>query len=155
MSTIRCVFIGGLAVGKTKLLKTASFDSGRCPPTIGVDNVLFDYRNYHFQCWDTSGSPKFKAVSQLFIKSAAVIVYVYDAHRPETLVEVPQNAIIVANVKNGRVEHHLNHLHINVADRDDVESLLDILIESFVSRVSLGTIEIESTRSAKDCCVCC
>lgn len=149
MDPIRCVFLGKTAVGKTTFLKRAAYDFGPIVPTIGVDNQLFEYKSIYFQCWDTSGIEKFKAVADMFVQHTQMIVYMYDAGRPETLerAHIPQGAIVVANVYNYEGQIEKGHIPVNAYDRGSVDALLDLLIERSPPR----PVKKEQTR---ECCSC-
>jgi len=84
-----------------------------------------------FLSWDTSGIDKFKTVADMFVQHAQMIVYMYDAGRPETLeiAHIPQGAIIVANVYNYEGEIEEGHIPVNAYDRGSVDALLDFMIE--------------------------
>ena len=153
MDTVRCVIVGKTTVGKTTLLKRAAYDFGPVIPTIGVDNQLFDYKGIYFQCWDTSGVDKFKAVADMFVQHTQIIIYMYDAGRPETLeVEsIPQGAIIVANIYNYEGEIEEGHIPVNAYDRSTVDALLDLVIEKVPRQQE---IRKSGKVQTQECCSC-
>ena len=154
MRTLRAVFVGESGVGKTTLLRRASKDSGRIVPTIGVDNALFDYAGVFFQCWDTSGQPQFRTVAQMFIEKSRLVIYMYDASKPETFVSenVPENAIIIANVSvRGTFPLDRDH-HLPFSDSNpqSVKDILDLL-------KTYAIVEPEYTKEKRiepECCCC-
>ena len=154
MEPVRCVFIGKAAVGKTTLLRRAARDSGPVIPTIGVDNQLFEYKGRYFQCWDTSGIDKFKTVADMFVQHAQMIIYMYDAGRPETLEieNIPPGAIVVANIYNYEGKTEEGHLPVNADDRTSVEALLNLMIEKSHSLLPVQNKNAQA--QTKECCTC-
>ena len=151
MSTIRCVFIGETNVGKTTLLNIAGNTDRRIKPTIGVDNVLFDYNNRYYQCWDTSGAPQFEAVVNLFVIKSSLIVYVYNTNRKETFKpdNIPEDALIVANIRSGAQPISNAHIPVSIHDRNSINRLLDILADKYTEQEPVVTIT-----NSRECCTC-
>ena len=150
MSTIRCVFIGETSVGKTTLLNIAANSNRRIRPTVGVDNILFDYKDRYYQCWDTSGSPQFESVVNLFVIKSPLIVYVYNTNRPETFKpeKIPENALIVANIRAGAKPISNVHIPVSIKDKISIDRLLDILADKYVE------IEPVMIKTNRECCIC-
>ena len=150
MSTIRCVFIGETGVGKTTLLNIAANSDRRIRPTVGVDNILFDYKDRYYQCWDTSGSPQFESVVNLFVIKSPLIVYVYNTNRPETFKpeKIPENALIVANIRAGAKPISNAHIPVSIKDKISIDRLLDILADKYVE------IEPVIIKTNRECCIC-
>ena len=151
MRTLRAVFIGESSVGKTTLLRRASKDSGRIVPTIGVDNALFDYDGVFFQCWDTSGQPQFRTVAKMFIEKSRLVIYMYDASKPETFVSenVPENAIIIANVSvRGTFPIDRDHLPFSDSNPQSIKDILDLLKTYAIVEPCI------SEENRPECCCC-
>jgi small GTP-binding protein len=153
MDTIRCVFLGESGVGKSTILSKMAKNNYHITPTIGVDNVLFEYKKIHFQCWDTSGSTQFGAVVNLFEKRTSHKVYVYDTSRPITFnrEKLPQDGIIVANVRENKPP--LVHTHIVVREDDQlsIENLMNIMTTTFETEESTISVVYDQ----RECCTCC
>lgn len=152
MATIRCVFIGASGVGKTTLLTRAAGRRHIVLPTIGVNNMLFCYKNIQYQCWDTSGAEKFKVLSKIFIRNTSQCVYMYDPSRPETFDEndIPHNALIIANVQNFNGILPENHTQVDVGDDESIRQFLDIL--RLCSGIS--PVEIHQPQDSSTTCCC-
>lgn len=90
MHKFKVIFLGDQQVGKTTLLKRAIEGTlcSKIQPTIGVDNLFYFSNDVTLQCWDTSGSDRFKKVIPLFARDCDMAVYVFDARRPQTLLNV-------------------------------------------------------------------
>jgi len=151
MEPIRCVFVGKSAVGKSTLLKRAAYDFGPVAPTIGVDNKVFEYKGFYFQCWDCAGGDKFKTVSDIFVQHTQQTIYMYDASRPLTLEvkNIPKGALIVANISAGGAVPD-GHVSVDAYDRNSVDALLDLIIERNVVGQRRRPEE-----NRQECCVCC
>ena len=54
-------------------------------PTAGVDYTMFVHDDIRFQCWDTSGDPRYKHVAKIFAKDCSVILHVFDVTSQESL----------------------------------------------------------------------
>lgn len=88
MNRIQCIFLGSSFVGKSSLILHARHGKFKEPhPTLGVENICYVNNDICLTCWDTSGNPRFKRVSSLFINSAQVIVYVFDQTNRDSLQE--------------------------------------------------------------------
>ena len=150
MTTIRCVFIGETGVGKTTLLNIAANSNRRIRPTVGVDNVLFDYNDRYYQCWDTSGSPQFESVVNLFVIKSPLIVYVYNTNRKETFKpeNIPENALIVANIRANAQPISNAHIPVSIKDKISIGRLFDILADKYVE------IEPVIIKTNRECCIC-
>ena len=90
MPKFKVIFLGDQQVGKTTLLKSAieGTPCSKIQPTIGVDNLFYYSSDVTLQCWDTSGSERFTKVIPLFARDCDMAVYVFDARRPQTLLNV-------------------------------------------------------------------
>ena len=152
MNVVRCVFIGDSNVGKTTILSKLSHNYGRISPTIGVDNVLFDYNKVHFQCWDTSGSAKFGAVTDLFVSKSQNKVFVYDSSKPETfhIDKIDSDTLVVANLRDRVPALEETHISVNIHDESTLIHLVSVMSRDFA-------IEEPSTSNVynkTDCCTC-
>lgn len=149
--TIRCVFIGTQHVGKSTLLDKCSRIPRRSGPTIGIDNVLFQHKNIQFQCWDCSGSKQFEAVVKLFIQKANHRVYVYNTNDRQTYKpdEIPENALIVANIKANKPPIDQSHIPVSINDQNSIDHLLDIMIHRFEPEEPPVIVHRK-----RDCCIC-
>ena len=152
MDTIRCVFIGASGVGKTTLLTRAAGRRHLVLPTIGVNNVLFCYKNVQYQCWDTSGAEKFKVLSKIFIRNTVHCVYMYDPSRPETFDEdnIPYGALIIANIQNFDGSSPENHTQVDVGDDESIGKFFDILR----LRAGISPVEIYQPQDSPTTCCC-
>lgn len=86
MKRVKAICLGASDVGKTSLLthmrEKRFFNQS---PTVGVDYSMFVHDHTHFQCWDVSGNPTFKAVADMFVKDCKVVVYVFDTSSKKSL----------------------------------------------------------------------
>lgn len=153
MKSLRCVFIGKSGVGKTTILRLANNNRHPPLPTIGIDNVLFDYKDTFVQAWDTSGADQFKSVSKLFIEKSRLCVYVYDASNPNTYEsdDIPPNAMVVANVtRRGSVPLARDHIPVNISNPETIHDLLDAMIMYAV----FEDTTVYSKTKRTECCCC-
>jgi len=155
MATIRCVFIGDKAVGKSTILSKMSERTHHIAPTIGVDNILFEYKKIQFQCWDTSGSPQFGAVVDLFKRKTPHKVYVYDTSRPATFNrEKVEDSIIVANIRGNKPPLDENHVIVDIRMPETIQTLLNLMTTTFeIEEPTLGNDRRECY-DQRECCTC-
>ena len=154
MATIRCVFIGDKSVGKSTILSSLSNRTHIVAPTIGVDNILFEYKKIQFQCWDTSGAPQFAAVVDLFERRTPHKVYVYDTSRPDTFhIEKVQHydSIIVANIRENQPPLDENHIAVDIRMPETIQTLLNLMSTTF--EFEEPTLLV--TNNQRECCTCC
>src|SRR3989338_1479970 len=81
----KVILIGDASVGKTSLcvaLKEKQFDPTARLATLGVDFFAYEMimpdRTVNLQVWDTAGQERFGALIATFIRSASVVIFVYD-----------------------------------------------------------------------------
>lgn len=149
MATIRCVFMGESSVGKSTILYLMSKKTYRVVPTIGVDNILFGYKRIQFQCWDTSGSPQFGSVVDLFEQKTLNKVYVYDTSRPTTFrPDKAQDGMIIANIRDNHPPLNETHVAVDICRPETIEGLLDLMTTTF--RIEEPTF----SNGQRECCTC-
>ncbi|MHA1228915.1 MAG: Rab family GTPase [Candidatus Hodarchaeales archaeon] len=83
----KVIFLGERQTGKTSIMRRIleiPFDENNYSPTIGVKfeniEISLNEKHYYFQFWDTSGHSLYKDLIPSFLKSASVIVLVFDYH---------------------------------------------------------------------------
>lgn len=152
MKVVRCVFIGDSNVGKTTILSKLSHNYRIISPTIGVDNVLFDRNRVHFQCWDTSGSIQFRAVTELFVSKSQNKVFVYDSSKPETFHrdKIDSDTLVVANLRERVPALDETHISVNIHDESTLIHLVSVMLRDFVIEEPATSI----AHNKRDCCIC-
>ena len=87
---LRITTIGPTSVGKTTMLQQfAGGDSaGEASPTVGIEFSVRRFDDPEFgacdvEIWDTSGQERYYALSHTYIRCAAGLLIVYDAHVDE------------------------------------------------------------------------
>lgn len=179
MKTIQCLFLGASFSGKTSLILHARHGQFREPsPTIGVETISYISNDICLQCWDTSSNPQFNRVTMLFVKNAAVVVYVFDQTSSQSLQTAldwhekillePQGAnkihflvgnksdLTTANILNELLKYpKLQYLTSDARSLDDVKRLF----ETFIQSVDHSPLEIETettieTTQPQECCTC-
>ena len=80
---IKVIILGDKAVGKTLLLSHLRHRRNKPMyiPTIGVDLFTYSKSGTTLQIWDTSGSPKFNAVTRSFLRGVSLCIIVYNSSR--------------------------------------------------------------------------
>ena len=93
---IKTIILGESGVGKTRFLNyLRNKEIQNSCPTVGVDYVVYKSEcNIILQIWDTSGSERFRAVVNNFVKGVDLCVFVYNS---ESSFQYIMNQI--ANVK--------------------------------------------------------
>ena len=83
-TTIKCVLVGDIAVGKTSLRKrfVSETFSENYLATLGVDfatkTVNIDDKICELQIWDIAGQPNYYTVADRFLKNSDAAILVYD-----------------------------------------------------------------------------
>ena len=152
MITIRCVFLGDSGVGKTTILSKLARNNCKISPTIGVDNVLFDDKDIHYQCWDTSGSPQFTAVVDLFSSKSQNKVFIYDSSKPGTFhrEKIDSDTLVVANLRKNVPAIDPTHISVNIQDDSTRSHLLAVMRRDFEKEEP----EVGIVYNKGDCCLC-
>ena len=95
--TCKVVLLGESGVGKTSIISrfiNDTFDEGLVTTTgasyVGKDMVFKDYNNQviKFEIWDTAGQEKYRSLTQIFYKDAAIAILVYDITNEDSFEEV-------------------------------------------------------------------
>jgi small GTP-binding protein len=93
----KVVLLGESGVGKTSIISrfiNDVFEEGLVTTTgasYAGKNMLFkDYQNQviRFEIWDTAGQEKYRSLTQIFYKDAAIAVLVYDITSEESFDEI-------------------------------------------------------------------
>ena len=95
--TCKVVLLGESGVGKTSIISrfiNDTFDEGLVTTTgasyVGKDMVFKDYNNQviKFEIWDTAGQEKYRSLTQIFYKDAAIAILVYDVTNEDSFEEI-------------------------------------------------------------------
>ena len=95
--TCKVVLLGESGVGKTSIISrfiNDTFDEGLVTTTgasyVGKDMVFKDYNNQviKFEIWDTAGQEKYRSLTQIFYKDAAIAILVYDITNEDSFEEI-------------------------------------------------------------------
>ena len=95
--TCKVVLLGESGVGKTSIISrfiNDTFDEGLVTTTgasyVGQDMVFKDYNNQviKFEIWDTAGQEKYRSLTQIFYKDAAIAILVYDITNEDSFEEI-------------------------------------------------------------------
>jgi small GTP-binding protein len=79
-SILKFVLIGREYVGKTTLTHAfAGTNYGNYIPTLGLDILRIEYRNYHIRLWDLGGQRQFRKLWPKFATEASGIIFVVDS----------------------------------------------------------------------------
>ena len=93
----KVVLLGESGVGKTSIISrfiNDTFEEGLVTTTgasyAGKDMVFKDYKNQvvKFEIWDTAGQEKYRSLTQIFYKDAAIAILVYDITNEESFEEI-------------------------------------------------------------------
>ena len=80
----KVIFLGNSGVGKTQLINSIlgkDFDSDSLSTTNATflsKYIKIKKKNYKINLWDTAGQEIYRAITSLFIKGSAIVVFVYD-----------------------------------------------------------------------------
>ena len=97
VKTLKVVLIGESGVGKTSIISrfiNDTFDEGSMTTTgasYATKEIVFEkYQNQvlKFEIWDTAGQEKYRALTSIFYKDAAIAILVYDITNEESFDEV-------------------------------------------------------------------
>lgn len=126
MKTLKVVFIGDSGVGKTSLIKSfLGEDISKISTTIGVDFFVISKEDYKLTIWDFAGQEWFREIIINFLKSAAIVIMVFDLSRPKTLVNlINEWANYVKEIC------HEETVVIVVGNKSDIKKIDDELIAS-------------------------
>ena len=87
----KVIFLGDSCVGKTTIFDKLLYDKNTdaYSATIGVDYGVRIYSmdndiKIKLKLWDTAGQERFKSIITTYYNSCDVVIFVFDAHRPET-----------------------------------------------------------------------
>ena len=95
--TCKVVLLGESGVGKTSIISrfiNDTFDEGLVTTTgasyVGKDMVFKDYNNQviKFEIWDTAGQEKYRSLTKIFYKDAAIAILVYDITNEDSFEEI-------------------------------------------------------------------
>ncbi|MHA2052151.1 MAG: ADP-ribosylation factor-like protein [Candidatus Hodarchaeales archaeon] len=79
-SILKFVLIGREYVGKTTLTHAfAGSDYRNYIPTLGLDILRIEYKNYHIRLWDLGGQRQFRKLWPKFATEASGIIFVIDS----------------------------------------------------------------------------
>lgn len=78
---VKTILVGDKAIGKTHLVSYLRKERSvqMYIPTIGVDLVTYSKSGTTLQIWDTSGSSKFKEVTNTFLRGSSLCIIVYNS----------------------------------------------------------------------------
>jgi small GTP-binding protein len=91
---LKIIFVGDSGVGKTNILHkyTDITSHSQYKPTIGVEfytNTLsLNGKNIKIQIWDTSGSGRYKSITNTYYRGANAVIMVYDITKPTTFTNI-------------------------------------------------------------------
>lgn len=164
MSTYSAIFFGDTGVGKSTFLTRVSqgVRAREVRPTIGVDNIIYRNAADTLRCWDTGGSDRFVHIVPLFIRKCDVAVYVFDARKPQTLVNIQKWYDLVCVSDDAPREHVIlglcmsdeipvaNYYPMEMLDgRYAQEAMNDIIRRARHQRASM---DIELIPAQRQCC---
>ena len=95
--TLKVVLIGESGVGKTSIISrfiNDTFDEGSMTTTgasYATKDIVFEnYQNQviKFEIWDTAGQEKYRALTSIFYKDAAIAILVYDITNEDSFKEL-------------------------------------------------------------------
>ena len=94
----KVVLVGESGVGKTSIINryVENYFNPNSESTTGASFaskiVTFDkfQKSIKFEIWDTAGQEKYRALSKIFYKDAAIAILVYDITREESFEELKQ-----------------------------------------------------------------
>ena len=91
---IKVILVGEMATGKTSLINSAiGLDFQEKVPSTHSNSIMnksmdIDGNIYNLDLWDTIGQEKFRALTQIFMKDAKIIIFVYDITYRKTFDEL-------------------------------------------------------------------
>ena len=96
--TCKVVLVGETGVGKTCIISRYINDtfSSNTESTTGASFAckIMNFEEFKkvikFEIWDTAGQEKYRALSKIFYKDAAIAILVYDITREESFEELKQ-----------------------------------------------------------------
>ena len=80
----KVIFLGNSGVGKTQLINSIlgnEFDSDSLVTTNATylsKYIKIKKKNYKINIWDTAGQEIYRAITSLFVKGSAIVIFVYD-----------------------------------------------------------------------------
>lgn len=94
MISYKVVTIGNYSVGKSNLLyyMIRGYRNDLDSPTIGASffrqHLQKDGRSIIIDCWDTSGSERFRSLVPMYLKKSHVLLIVFDRTNPQSFYEI-------------------------------------------------------------------
>lgn len=117
---IRIVFLGDAGVGKTSIINSFTSKPGEVQPTIGISNVDRSIEGISgpvlLRLADTAGQERFKNQVPLYVRSANVVVMVFDLTDHSTLEAITETWLPL-------LEHAPSDcIRVLVGNKSDLES---------------------------------
>lgn len=165
MGTYSAIFFGDSGVGKSTFLSKVSYTSMSrdVKPTLGVDNIIFrNDASETLRCWDTGGSDRFVHVVPLFIRKCDVAVYMFDANKPNTFVNIEKWYKLVMGCQDPPKHHVIiglnmrhdtsvpNFYNMDILDGNYERDVMNEIIQR--ARHEHKSMDIEIHPAQRQCC---
>ena len=138
----KVVLLGESGVGKTSIISrfiNDTFEEGLATTTgasyASKDMVFKDYNNQviNFEIWDTAGQEKYRSLTQIFYKDAAIAILVYDITSEESFEEI-QN-YWYDQIKESAPKNIVIGLAANKSDLFDKEKVSEEKARNFAKEI--------------------